>query len=52
MFDGWCRSAGVTAEINFAHGLGLPIEFSVRGQGGLNSGARETAPTFLPRMTE
>jgi len=27
MFDGWCRSAGVTAEINIAHGLGLPIEF-------------------------
>ena len=27
MFDGWCRSAGVTAEINIAQGLGLPIEF-------------------------
>jgi hypothetical protein len=24
---GWCRSVGVTAEINFARGLGLPIEF-------------------------
>ena len=27
MLDGWCRSVGVTAEINFARGLGLPISF-------------------------
>ena len=27
MLDGWCRSVGVTAEINFARGLGLPIGF-------------------------
>ena len=27
MFDGWHRSVGVTAEINFARGLGLPIAF-------------------------
>ena len=27
MLDGWHRSVGVTAEIKFARGLGLPIEF-------------------------
>lgn len=27
MLDGWCRSVGVTAEINFARELGLPITF-------------------------
>ena len=27
MLPGWCRSVGVTAEINFARGLGLPIAF-------------------------
>jgi hypothetical protein len=27
MLDGWCRSVGVNAEIDFARGLGLPIEF-------------------------
>ena len=27
MLDGWHRSVGVTAEINFARGLGLPIAF-------------------------
>jgi hypothetical protein len=27
MLDGWCRSVGVNAEIDFARGLGLPIAF-------------------------
>lgn len=27
MLPGWRRSVGVTAEINFARGLGLPIAF-------------------------
>ena len=27
MLPGWCRSVGVTAEIKFARGLGLPITF-------------------------
>lgn len=27
MLDGWIRSTGVTAEIQFARGLGLPIAF-------------------------
>ena len=27
MLDGWCRSAGVNAEINIAHALVLPIVF-------------------------
>ena len=27
MLDGWHRSVGGTAEINFARGLGLPIAF-------------------------
>jgi hypothetical protein len=27
MLPGWCRCVGVTAEINFARGLGMPVAF-------------------------
>ena len=51
MFDGWHRSVGVTAEINFARGLGLPVAFREFVVKAAWTGARESHP-LLPRMTE
>ena len=46
MLDGWHRSVGGTAEINFARGLGLPIAFREFAVKAVHNASAAVPPSF------